>query len=118
MFASELAFGLGAESGGLAFPGALGFLAERSTVGFGGSAGSSADSGAADGFTGWAVVHFAHLLGASDRADGFFAVNFTFGAFRGFAVHLAFGASAHRVAFGGADGVVAQPLALRVALKN
>jgi hypothetical protein len=117
LFASKLAFGLGAQSGGLAFPGTLGLLAQRSAVGFGGSAGGSADGGTADSFTGWAVIHFAHFLGATDRADGFFAVNFTFGAFRGFAVHLAFGASAHRVAFGGAHWVVTQPLALRVALK-
>ena len=107
LFASKLAFGLGAQSGGLAFPGALGLLAERSTVGFGGGAGSSADSGAAHGFTGWAVIHLAHFFGATDRAHGFFAVNFTFGAFGRFAVHLAFRASAHGVALGGADRVVA-----------
>ena len=115
LFASELAFRLRAESGGLALPGALGLLAERSAVGFGGSAGGTADSGTAHGFASGAVFHFAHFLRATDGADGFFAVDFAFGALRGLAVHLALGASAHGVALGGADGVVAQPFALGVA---
>jgi len=115
LFASELTFGFGAESGGLAFPGTLGFLTERSTVGFRSSAGSSADGGTADGLTSWAVFHFTHFFGATNGADGLFAVNFTFGAFGGFAVHLALGASAHWMAFGRAYGIVAQPFALGVA---
>jgi len=115
LFASKLTFGFGAKSGGFAFPGALGFLTERSTIGFGSSTGSSANGGTANSLASRAVFHFTHFLGATDRADGFFAVNFTFGTFRGFAVHLAFGASADGVAFSGADGIVAQPFALRVA---
>jgi hypothetical protein len=115
LFASELAFGFGAKSGSFAFPGALGFLAERSTVGFRSSASGSADSRTADGFASRAIFHFAHFLGTADRADGLFAVNFTFGTFRGFAVHLAFGTSTNRMTFGGTDRVVTQPFALRVA---
>ena len=66
LFASELALGLGAQSGGLALPGALGLLAQRSAVGFGSGAGGAADSGAADGLASGAVVHLAHFLRATD----------------------------------------------------
>jgi hypothetical protein len=114
--ASQLALGLGAQFGGLALPGALGLLAERRAVGLGGGAGGAADGGAADSLASGAVFHFAHLLGAADGADGLLAVNLALGAFGGLAVHLAFGTSAHGVALGGAHGVIAQPLALRVAL--
>jgi hypothetical protein len=115
LFASEMPLGVGAESGSFAFPGTLGLFAQRSTVGFGCSTGCSAYGGTADGFTSWAIFHFTHFFGATDRADGFFAVNFTFGTFEGFAVHLAFRAGANGVALGRAYRVVTQPFALWVA---
>jgi len=116
LFTGKLTFGFRAESGGLTFPGTLSFLAQRSAVGFRGSTGSSADGGTADSFTSWAVFHFAHLFRTTDGAHGFFTVNFAFGTFGGFAVHLALRTSADGVAFGRAHRVVAQPFALRVAL--
>jgi hypothetical protein len=114
--ASQLTLGLGAQLRGLALPGTLGLLAQGRTVGLGGGAGGTADSGAADGLTSGAVLHLAHLLRASDGADGLFAVNLALSALSRLAVHLALGASTHGVALGRAHGVVTKPLALWVAL--
>jgi hypothetical protein len=116
LLAGQLALGLGAQGRGLALPGALGLLAERRAVRLRGSAGGAADGRAADSLALGASLELAHLLRAADRADGFLAVDFAFGALRLFAVHLAFRAGAHRMALGRADRVVAKPLALRVAL--
>jgi hypothetical protein len=116
--AGQLALGLGAELRGLALPGALGLLAQRRAVGLGGSASGTADSGSADSLASGAILHLTHFLGASHRAHGFLAVNFTLGALSGLAVHLALRASANRVALGRADRVVTQPLALGVALSR
>jgi len=116
--ASKLALGFGAQGGGLALPCALGLLAKRRAVGLRGSASGAADSGTADSLAGWAVFLLAHILGASDRAHGFLAVDFAFGAFGRFAVHLALGSSADWVTLGRADRVIAQPFALRMALST
>lgn len=107
LVANQLALGLRAQLRGLAFPSALGFLAERRALGFGGGAGSSADGGTADSFAFGAVSALAHLLGASHRADGFLAVNFAFGTGTRFAVHLALGSGADGMAFGRAHGIIA-----------
>jgi hypothetical protein len=116
LLAGQLAFGLRAQSRGLALPGALGLLAERGAVRLRGSASGTADGRAADGLALRAALELAHLLGTTDRAHGLLAVHFTLGALGLFAVHLAFRASAHRVALGRADRVIAKPFALRVAL--
>jgi len=114
--ASQLALGLGAKLGSLALPGTLGLLAQRRAVGLGGGASGAADGGAADGLASGAVFHLAHFLRAADRADGLLTVNFALSTLGRLAVHLALRACADRVAFGRADGIVAQPFALRVAL--
>lgn len=164
LLTGKLALGLGAESWSAALPCALGGFAQGRAVGFGGSASSAANGGAADGLALGAssltfTFHFAHFLGAADRADRLLAVNFAFGTFTllfvkisvstrfvmgevyykfwaknemptrcevderssekssyRFAIHLAVGASAYRVALGGADGIIAKPFALGVAL--
>jgi hypothetical protein len=118
LLAGQLALRLRAQSGSLALPGALSLLAERAAVGLGGSAGGAAHGWAADSLAGGAVFFLAHVLRASDGADGFLAVHFALGTLSRLAVHLALGSGAHRVAFGGTDGIVTQPLALRVALSG
>lgn len=115
LVAHQLALGLGAQFGGFAFPGALGFFAQGRAFGFGGGTGGSAYSGSADSFAFGAISRFAHFLGASYRAYRLFAVNFTFGAFARFAVHLTFRSGAHGVALGRADRIVTQPFASGVA---
>jgi hypothetical protein len=116
LLAGQLALRLGAEGRGLALPGALGLLAERGAVRLRGSAGGAAHGRAADSLAFGAALELAHLLGAAHGADRFLAVDFAFGALGLFAVHLAFRAGAHGVALGGAHGIIAEPLALRVAL--
>ena len=92
----------------------LGRFTERGAVGFGGSAGGTAHGRAAHSLAFRAIFHLAHFLGAAHRARRLFTVHFALGAFVRFAVHLTVGARAHRVALGGADGVVAEPFALGV----
>jgi len=75
LFASELAFGFGAEGGSLALPSALGLLAKRRAVGLGGSAGGAADGGTADSLASRATGFLAHFLGATNRADRFLTVD-------------------------------------------
>jgi len=111
----ELALRLGAEFGRLALPRALCLLTHGRAHRLGGGARGAAHSRSADGLALGAVLELAHLLGASHAADGLLAVHVALGAFGLLAIHLALGASAHGVAFGGAHGVIAQPLALGVA---
>jgi hypothetical protein len=120
LLALKLAFGLGAEGRGAAFPGTLGGFAEGRAVGFGGSASGTAHSGAAHSLAFGAAfiastLHLTHLLGAPHTAHRLLAMNFTLGALARLAVHLAVGTGAHGVALGGAHGIIAEPFALRMA---
>jgi len=112
----ELALGLGAGGGLLALPVALGLLAHGGADGLGGNTGGTAVSGRADSLALGAVVLLAHVLGATDVTLGLVAVDLALGTSSFFTLDLALGALAHGVALGGADGVVALPSALGVAL--
>jgi hypothetical protein len=116
LLTGELALGLRAEGGGLALPCALRLLAQGAAVGLGGSAGGTADGRAAHGLACRAIFLLAHILGASDAAHRLLAVDFTLGTLSGLAVHLALRSGTDGVALGRAHRVVAEPLALGVAL--
>jgi len=114
--ALQLALGLLAVGGLDALVLAVEFLAHWAALGFRSRAGGVALSGSAHGLALRAGVLLAVVLGATDGADGAFAVNGALGAGDFFASHFARGAGAHWVADGGALRIVALPAALRVAL--
>jgi len=117
ILARELAFRLGAESGDFALPCAAGLGALRNAVGVGGSACGAAHRGTAHVLARVrATVHAALVLGASDLAHRRLTRDLAFGTLSRFAIHLAVGAFAHRVADGRALWVIAKPFANRMAL--
>jgi len=77
---------------------------------------STAVSRRADSLALGAVLLLAQVLGATNIALWLIAVNLALSTLSLLAVNLALGALAHRVAHGRADGVVALPSALRVAV--
>jgi len=112
----KLAFGLGAESGLLAFPVASSLFAFRNANRLGGNALGVAFRSFANSFAFGAVFLLAHILGAMHTAGRALAVNCALGAFRLFAFHLAFRALANRMALCRALWVVALPFAKGMAL--
>ena len=115
LLADKLALGARAHQRLAALPVAVGGLAERGALGLGGNAGSVADGRRADGLALRAVVLLAERLRATHGASGLLAVNITLRARKLLALHLALGASADGVAHSRAGGVIALPLADRVA---
>ena len=114
--ALQLAFGTLAVGGLDALVVAFQFLADRRAFGFGSSAGGVALSGSADSLALGAVFFLAIVLGATNRANGAFAVNNAFSAGGLLATHLALRTSANGVADSRALRVITLPAALRMAL--
>jgi hypothetical protein len=114
--ALQLALGLGAVGRFYALVEASEFLADRLASGLRSLAGGVATGRLADRLALGASFLLALVLGATDGADRLLAVNRALSAGRLLALHLAFGALAHRVANGRASGVITLPLALGVAL--
>jgi len=115
LLAQQLAFGLGAESGLLAFPIAFGLLAKGEASWLGSDAGCAALGWATNGLALRAIVLLAHILGAAHAALRSLALNGAFSGLQLFTLHLAFGASANGVALSRAHGIVTLPPAFRVA---
>jgi len=113
--ALELALRARARRGFGARPRARRLFAERSAIGFRGDTRRVALCGSADGLTLGTRLFLAHVFGTTDRAFRLFAVDRALRALGLLALHLALGTSAHRVADGGARGVIALPAAHRVA---
>jgi len=109
-------FGLGQVVGFFAFPVTFGLFAHWCAHWFRSNTRSTAVSRRADSFTFRAVFLLAHILGATDIALWFVAVNFAFSTSSLFALNLAFWSFADWVAFGRADGIVALPSALWVTI--
>jgi len=116
LLALQLALGLLAVGGLHTFVGTVEFLAHGRALGLGSSASGVAMSRRADGLALGAAVHLALLLRAANRAHGLLAVDGARRARGLLALHLALGALTHRVADSRAGGIIALPLALRVAL--
>jgi hypothetical protein len=116
LLALQLALGLGAVRGLGALVEAGEFLANRLALGLGGFAGGVAVSRLADRLALGAAFLLALVLGAADGANGLLAVNGALSAGGFLALHLALGAFAHGVADSRAGGIIALPLAHRVAL--
>lgn len=114
--ALQLALGLGAVGGLDALVLAIELLAHGGALGLGSDAGGVAAGRLADSLALRAASQLAQLLGAADGAHGALAVDGALGAGDLLTLHLALGASAHRVADRRASGVVALPLAHGVAL--
>jgi len=114
--ADKLALGLGASDGLLALPVALGGLTHGGADRLGSLALSAAVGRRANSLALGAVLLLAQILGASDVALGFIAMNLALGTLGFLAVDLALGALAHGVAHSGAHRVVALPAALGVAV--
>jgi len=112
----ELALGTGAVGGLDALVLARGGLAHRAALGLGGLAGGVALGRLANVFTSGASGQLAKVLGATQSALGFGAMNGALGAGHFLTSHLTFGFLAHRVAHRGTRGIVTLPLALRMAL--
>jgi len=112
-----LEFALRLRAGGrlLALPVALSFFAHGSADGLRGNTRGTAVSRRADSFALRAVVLFAHILRAANIALGLVAVNLALSTGSLFALDLALGAFANRVALSRAHGVIALPSALGVA---
>jgi len=116
LLALQLALGLGAVSGLGALLVAGELLADGGALGLWSLAGGVAVSRLADRLTLGAAFLLALVLGAADCANGLLAVNSALGAGGLLALHLALGALADWVANSRAAGIIALPLALRVAL--
>jgi len=115
-FALQLALGLGAVGRLYALVEASEFFADRGALGLRSLTGSVATSGLADRLALGASFLLALVLGAADGADRLLAVNRALSAGGLLALHLAFRALAHGVADSRANGVIALPLAVWVAL--
>jgi len=113
-----LQFALRARAGGRfgARPRARRLLAERSAIGFRGDTRGVTLSRGANGLAFRARVFFTHVFRATDRALRLLAVDSAFSAFRLLALHLTFGARAHRVANSRARRVIALPATSGVAI--
>jgi len=116
LLALELALGTLAVGRLHALVVAFEFLANRRAFGFRSSASSVALSGSTDGFTLGAILLFAEIFRATNRADRAFAMDHALGTLSLFASHLTLGASTHRVANSRALRIITLPAALRVAL--
>jgi len=114
--ALKLALGLGAVGGLEAFVSANELLANGAAAGFGGRASGVAAGRLADGLALGAVFLLALVLGAADGADGLLAVDGALSARDFLALHLATRTLADGVANSGAGGIIALPLAVRMAL--
>jgi hypothetical protein len=112
----QLALGLGTVGGLGALVLAIELFADWSALGFGSDASGVATSRLADSLALRAASQLTEFLGATDGANGAFAMDGALSAGNLLTLHLALGASAHRVAHGRASGVVALPFAHGVAL--
>jgi len=99
----------------LALPVTLSFFTHRSADRFGSNTGSTAVSRRADSFALRAIVLFAHILRATNVTLGLIAVDLALSTGSLFALNLALGTFANRVALSRAHGVIALPSALGVA---
>jgi len=118
LLALQLALGLGAHAGLLALPLALGLLADGGANWIRSDALGVALGRRTDGLALGARVLLAHILRATNAANGLLAVHSALGARSLLALHLAAGALANGVADGRADWVIALPSAFRVALSS
>lgn len=118
LLALELALGLGAVGGLDALVVADELFANGGALGLGSLAGGVATGRLADRLALGAALALTMVLGAANGAGGLLAVDGALGATRLFALHLALGALAHRVALSGAGRVVTLPLAGGVALRE
>jgi len=116
--ALELALWLGAQSGLLAFPVAFHLLAHWRASGSWGDAACVALRRSTNSLALWATLLFAHIFRAANTAFRSFTVNSAGCTRRLFALDLALGALAHRVALCRANWVVALPATFRVALSS
>jgi len=116
LLALQLALGLGAVGGLGALLVAGEFFADWSTLGLRSLAGGVALGRLADRLALGASLLLTLVLGAADRANGLLAVNGALGASCLFALHLALGTLANRVAHSRARRIVTLPLAIWVAL--
>jgi len=116
LFALQFTLGLGTVGGLGALVLAVQLFANRSTLGFRSNASSVALSRFADGFTLGATFVFTFVLGATDGADRFGAVDSALGASDFFTLHLTLGAFTNRVTYSRARRIITLPLALRMAL--
>jgi len=114
--ANQLALRTRAESRLLALPVALGLLAHGGADGVRSNTRGTALSRSADSFTLGAVRLLAEILGAANIAMRLIAVNLALSTRSLFAMNLALGAFADRVALSRADGIIALPAAGGVAI--
>jgi hypothetical protein len=114
--ALQLAFGARASRRFGTRPRARRLLTQRSTVRFRGNASGVTLGRSTDSLTFRARIFLAHVFRATNRAFRLLAVDSAFSAFRLLALHLTFGARAHRVANSRARRVITLPATSGVAV--
>jgi len=114
--ALQLALGLRAGGGLTALPVALGLFAHWGAHRLRSNARSTAVGRRANSLALGAILSFAQILRAANIALRLITVNLALSASSLFALNLALGAFAHRVALGRASGVIALPATLRMAI--